>query len=413
MIGSARRRALTVNDSAAAASVEVNPSTNDNISVFLPMKQQQQRRRRLSHRSPQQCLPLGHDKILFLSGLVLCTTALLTWGLVLTKRLEFSLPSQQHVKGANETLQQNHATILNSLRNKTSLVLNQNHDHHHAIPNILIFTHAHNLLAYNANTTATNNTPETMELQALANNVQHIITLHPTATVRFLLDTDCVTSIRQATRMMGMSQSQTDFLIQSFLAEPRGMIKADLCRGAALYETGGLYVDVDVGVRRSLWDHLQRATQFATVRVHPASQYFRRAFFQAFWAVTPQHAIVRAYMQLFLEYYQGKLEWITNRQPIGVLLLYKAYEQWLANLQSSKQDIMKRTVELWQEVDYRTLKADMALEQPLAFPTWGGHKRACKMMVLQKPYHPNDPMRVPLYSRIANSRMCQEHTKVK
>jgi hypothetical protein len=37
-------------------------------------------------------------------------------------------------------------------------------------------------------------------------------------------------------------------LIEYFMDEPLGMYKANLCRGAALYETGGLYFDADLGV---------------------------------------------------------------------------------------------------------------------------------------------------------------------
>jgi hypothetical protein len=48
----------------------------------------------------------------------------------------------------------------------------------------------------------------------------------------------------------------------------------------ALYETGGLYFDVDFGVRMNLWYVLQPSTKFATVRVHRQSKCFSSLYWR-------------------------------------------------------------------------------------------------------------------------------------
>jgi mannosyltransferase OCH1-like enzyme len=290
-------------------------------------------------------------------------------------------------------------------------------NHTHAIPNILIFTHHTNLLDDAAvkrllHTIATDNNAtlagaarqDTIEVHALADNVRNIIRLHPDATVRFLTDQDCVASIQAA---MGTDTELVNF----FLHEKQGMYKADLCRGAALWETGGIYLDVDLGVRLRLWDVLLEDTEFATVRVHLQSQH-PGAFFQAFMAVTPQHAIVARYLELFLDYYQGRLPAHAVNGPLGVMLLRRAFDEVTTtadavdpttqrNTTAAAAAVDDDTVEIWQELLYlpQFQKTILSHVPP---PVWG-KRRACKFVVVA---NLQEPFLVPFYSRIANSRMC-------
>jgi len=340
--------------------------------------------------------------------------------------------------------------------------------HSHKIPNILILTHSHNLLMEDDQesslSSSQDSSAERRELRALHRNVQHTRQLHPTAQVRFLTDNDCITSIREAfalhhnTDVAGdvdtdTTVPQAQALIDYFTSETRGMIKADICRGAALYETGGLYLDVDLGVRFNLFTGATAAaqghddtedkhvlspdTEFATIRVHRLSNYYPRGFFQAFIAATPQHEMIWDYLQLFLQYYQshdGNANTRTTSnsdatldlrhdQPLGVLLLYRAYERFLRRHARANdlshvnglEDLHERyKMEIWQEVDSRSIKdPQRTLGPDVTLPTWGGHKRACKMIVLQwkrqqkQQQQQQSPLiPVPFYSRIGNSRQC-------
>ena len=256
------------------------------------------------------------------------------------------------------------------------VIHNQDNTHQqHNIPNILIFTHSINLLN---NYTSINNINMTAEDLALQRNVQNTIRLHPNATVRFLTDSDCIQSL---TNVMGVDSP----LLQFFQRETQGMFKADICRGAALYETGGLYLDVDVQARMPMWQAIDAATDFVVPLVHVASKHAGN-FFQAFIGTKPQNPIMKRYLELFIRHYQGQLD---VPGPLGVLLLRKAHDQVA---QESSQ-----TIQFWQEVLYRS-----HLFPQVPPPNWGT-RRACKFVVVA---NKKAPFIVPLYSRTKGSRMC-------
>lgn len=321
-----------------------------------------------------------------------------------------------------------------------------NHSHHqHAIPNVLIFTHHINLLTttfledgHTPTTTSRNShgndtlTEERQEWLALQANVQNIVALHTTTThteeqdedapnnnnksvvsrpenpqTRFLTDADCIESIRRFYQYQDAAAAeQEEELVTYFQNESKGMFKADLCRGVALYETGGLYLDVDLGVRMNLWSVLNPNTQFATVHVHRQSNH-PHCFFQAFIAATPHHPILQRYVELFLEYYQdvhqnrhgGHWKRLIKNGPVGVILLKQAYDQII----QTNPELLD-TIEIWQEVLYLP-EFHNSLLKHVPPPTWGGNRRACKFVVLKDA---TLPLTVPFYSRIAGSRMCSK-----
>jgi hypothetical protein len=326
------------------------------------------------------------------------------------------------------------------------------------------------------------------ELRILQDNVYRIIDLHSGSgpvfdssytqhrydegndknnlTVRFLTDDDCVQSIRRWAYMRS-HRNHTVFvhqkkalnieysnpedianeLISYFHKEPAGMYKADLCRGVALYETGGIYMDVDLGTRMNVFNILLHSTEFATIKVHSQSRY-PGAYFQAFIAVTKQHDIIHRYIELFILYYRGTIK--IRRGLIGVTLLKRAHDE----IQSEQELIMgqnennkmsisssssispnsklvlthvQQTTELWQEVYYKAkYHNDIFADVPI--PTWGIY-RACKFVVVVPPQQiksrsqhdysvsingsdniattsTSTKLIVPMYSRIAGSRMC-------
>jgi Glycosyltransferase sugar-binding region containing DXD motif len=285
------------------------------------------------------------------------------------------------------------------------------------IPNVMIFTHAVNLLTYLPTHDTSDKTADQLaeqeELLVLQKNVQASIAMHPNAQVRFLTDQDCIQSLQS---VLGENAP----LIQYFEKETKGMYKADICRGAALWETGGIYLDVDVGLRMPLTDVLEANTTFATTLVHKDSQHIG-GFFQAFMASTPRHAILERYLELFLEHYQGKRP--VKKGPLGVILLRQAFDDVV--LQKHKEvraingkpfDVMVikhryfelgpqnvdtthyGRIQIWQEFLY----VPKLFPNVVPAPTWGT-RRACHFLVAT---NRNFPLTVPMYSRIAGSRMC-------
>lgn len=288
--------------------------------------------------------------------------------------------------------------------------------HRHAIPNVFIFTHAINLLTatfdYADTTPRESLSGEQKELLALQQNVRNITALHhrnnyPTPQVRFLTDDDCMESIRAVYTHDTATASE---LIRYFAAETQGMYKADLCRGTALYQNGGVYLDVDLGVRLNLWSVLKESTEFATVKVHHQSKY-PGAFFQAFTAATPQHPVIYRYVELFVQYYRGTLA--MEPGPLGVLLLKRAYDEIQIEQEEQQQQAaalttdpthLNATTELWQEVLYLP-KFQRSILSHVPPPKWG-YRRACKFVVVVTSVPTKLPLTVPFYSRIAGSRMC-------
>ena len=302
-------------------------------------------------------------------------------------------------------------------------------EHNHTIPNVLVFTHYKNLLdldlsqnLVDATRKASNEEEEEdTELRALQANIRATIALHPNATTRFLTDADCETSIRNA---LGRDTK----LVEYFRAESHGMYKSDICRGAALWETGGLYFDVDLGARMSLWAAVGKYTSFVTVKV-PVHSKQRPGFFQAFMGSTPRHPLLQRYLELFARYYEGNLLLKTKVLPnpdkhmLGVRILRIAYDQLkkeeemaTASYQPIKPEdrVMPPAttttatsassnnlgiVELWQETLYSPREFPL-----IPKPTWGLENKSCRYVVVA-----NDglwPPLVPFYSRIAGSRMC-------
>ena len=247
--------------------------------------------------------------------------------------------------------------------------------HRHAIPNTLIFTHSINLLETD------NPIDEDVALKA---NVLNTIKLHPGAQVLFLTDGDCIASIA---RVLGSDSP----LLRFFRMESHGMYKADICRGAALYEHGGLYFDVDLQARMPLWSVVKPTSTFVVPFVHKASKYPGN-FFQAFIGTVPKNPIMKRYLELFIDFYEGKID---LQGPIGVLLLRKAHDEVVGTSKHPKTTDQK--TQYFMEILY-----DKKMFPKVPPPTWGV-RRACHFVVVA---NTQPPYVVPFYSRVSGSRMC-------
>jgi hypothetical protein len=374
-------------------------SSQDDHLLQLPFSSNEQTKRRKRPRSSSTRLVLP--------VLLLCLPAVI-----------FYVPYYHgQLIDTNKSSQQQHSndisfTLHNNYNNSSSkFSIDNPHLQHYKIPRVLTFTHYKQLLTEDPSTF-----DDEEEVAALADNIRHSIQLHQhnkkkNVGVNFLTDRECIASLRRV----------YPSLVPYFEQEEKGMFKADICRGSALYETGGFYVDADVGLRHDLWSNVAYDTEFITVRVHAASAHPGN-FFQAIIGVVPQSPILWEYLKLFEAYYDRRSnkhhhpkDDSLDGKPLGVILLRRAWD----NIYNADTKTPRTT--LWQEILY----------SPKLFPTldpapvWGGNKRACHFVVAAKAlsdelvdeevsYQKKDgstvitKMHVPAYSRIAGSRMCNE-----
>jgi mannosyltransferase OCH1-like enzyme len=185
------------------------------------------------------------------------------------------------------------------------------------IPRRLIFTHKHNLL-------------ETKDPPLLYENVLNTIQQYreawsePKAPVWFLNDTDCRSAIYTA----------KPSLLVYFDREVHGSWKADICRVAALYLTGGYYFDADMEVVDP-WVP-DRNVAFATAMEPDKTRYF-----QSFLASERNGRILEEALDAMLLFYMNKktrimallgpdtLNWAIRSVPVseqGKIVLLKETE---------------------------------------------------------------------------------------
>jgi hypothetical protein len=189
----------------------------------------------------------------------------------------------------------------------------------HKIPHQLIFTYKYNLL-------------ERKEPLALYQNLQRTIEMYregwgdePEAPVWFLNDTDCRSAIH----------SVKPELLTHFDYEQNGAWKADMCRIAALYLTGGYYFDVDMEVVQ-VFRPASRDTTFVTVEAGPS-------FFQSFLATDPKNNILGQALDEMLVYYRKQSTRKTSHL-LGPETLKRAFD----NVPEEERG----KVQLLEELDY-------------------------------------------------------------
>ena len=169
------------------------------------------------------------------------------------------------------------------------------------------------------------------------------------------------------------------------------MYKADICRGAALYEHGGLYMDVDMHARMPLWSVIKPMSTFVVPFVHRESKHPGN-FFQAFIGSVPNNPIIKRYLELFIDHYQGKID---LQGPLGVLLLRKAHDEVVGTPEHPKKS--DQMAQYFMEVLF-----DSKTFPDVPPPDWGA-RRACHFVVVA---NTQPPYIVPFYSHVKGSRMC-------
>ena len=107
-----------------------------------------------------------------------------------------------------------------------------------------------------------------------------------------------------------------------FDSETRGDHKADICRIAALYKSGGYYFDMDLKTVNPVVP--SAATTFATAE-EPGGE----GFFQAFLATVPNHPALKYCLDEMVTFYTDKQRAPMKTGGMGTVTLRRAYEKWL------------------------------------------------------------------------------------
>ena len=155
-----------------------------------------------------------------------------------------------------------------------------------AIPHIIYFTYKSNIL-------------QTKEPPQFYGNIMNTTQKYiqgwkdPNAKMVFLDDAGCRRVIEKAEPR----------LLEHFNNEQKGAYKGDICRVAALLDTGGYYFDVDIKVIEPVL--LEDDIAFSSVREElKRKKAFN--FFQAFLASAPNHPVLRETTRIMLDYYEGR-----------------------------------------------------------------------------------------------------------
>ena len=246
------------------------------------------------------------------------------------------------------------------------------------IPRRFIFTYKHNILTRREPDIFYRNVLNTITIyreawkkrpdphqdqESVSNNYQGEETLHNMTTgviiqkpstynafegndgdVLFFDDRECLEMIRKVEPR----------LILPFELEIDGSYKADICRMAALYAYGGYYFDVDIEVIQPLLLQQQHAAAAAPNNNRRSGISFvtswtespsHHEMFQAILAVSPQHPVIRANMDIMIQ------DWYFNYEVMDRVL---HNESFYDPIQARKLDHLKnennQTINLFQQV---------------------------------------------------------------
>ena len=219
-----------------------------------------------------------------------------------------------------------------------------------AIPPRIIFTYSRNVL---------NNTHDARRGgrdRQIAQNVLRTIDMHrnradDAVSVLFLDDASCAKIIKHVDSIVGGELGALTIYFESPGA--KGALKADICRGAALFVYGGYYFDVDIVPRFPLWDLIHPKIEFVTARAAPwpppevrfdkvsdawvpdpgskGGNKHRASMFQAVWASTPFHGATLQYMRVINHQIKAGSRWW------GVHALRDAYKAAIESNATARQ----------------------------------------------------------------------------
>lgn len=236
------------------------------------------------------------------------------------------------------------------------------------IPNVLVFIHPYDLLSGDGVRSDGDG--------VLAANVRHTIGVYSHAgeapEVRMLDDRACAGAVR---RVAG------DRLARMYDAERVLANRVDICRGAVLYESGGLYFDTDVRARFDVRALLPPRTTFATAvaTTQPPSRAWYshlfpgstkvgykhheprgQGFVGGFVAVAPRHPALKYYLSALDGYYDSRAQQRgasgndTSFVPaLGTQLLYQGFLRWNTTAPAEAAASAKLLRQAWLDTTYQ------------------------------------------------------------
>eukprot|EP00040_Diaphanoeca_grandis_P001897 m.19955 g.19955 ORF g.19955 m.19955 type:complete len:367 (-) comp12683_c0_seq1:65-1165(-) len=265
------------------------------------------------------------------------------------------------------------------------------------IPPTLWFTYRINLLS----------PPSNLSLspvqKRLAQNIHRIIALHPGVNVEFMDDKRCMHEIIS----VDVDAKWSATILAGFLREKDGSMKGDVCRGVAMLNHGGYYMDIDIVPLIDVRTVIPRNVSFTSCLEarHVAQDKPGTAIFQAFTASARAHPIIVEYVRLLADHYSQGLDGSSG--PIGVRLMALAANKhgressdvfWL---QEEKLGIMESNL-LTTPVGDATLVTALGKTTPRL----GGVGCCCDFVV----YDPRT-IKLVFYSRMMGaSKMCYNKT---
>ena len=181
-----------------------------------------------------------------------------------------------------------------------------------SIPRILHWTYGKDLLHRDERV------PLDAAEEILADNVAHAALVHGDWAKDFMFWTD-------ASCLQEASKTKYFEVFRDYLPGLQGKYRADICRGIALWEYGGLYLDVDLLSRESVTQWLMPGATFVTARepLAPAgvvrNEDFEGGFFQAVMGAHPRHPIVKSYLDVWFDHLTGLKPMI---DPLGWKMEY-------------------------------------------------------------------------------------------
>ena len=243
----------------------------------------------------------------------------------------------------NDINQEDHALIrpppIISLHENESQ-LQEQRDHLHQIlstahtrqqiPPLLILTHETNLLdPQSANRTLARHFGDNLLHSIQVYHQQFLPSLQAQPLpVWFLNDTECHTVLSHVPQPWGTVLAEW-FLHPTPTNMPsKGRFRSDLCRIAALYHTGGLYLDVDLQTLSPV-HILSPNTHFATAVMMESAAY-AGLFFQAVLATKARHPILTHNFEKLQAFW--KIHHEQQQQQPSHDQQQKHHEEWLENL---------------------------------------------------------------------------------
>jgi len=176
------------------------------------------------------------------------------------------------------------------------------------------------------------------ENRLLIDNMRHTLVLNDAASVNFLDDTACTDATLKISKLYNeLYENESDL-----------RYKSDMCRLAAVYLQGGLYMDDDQVNYLSTVAWLKKTTSYASVK----TDYDETYMMCSFMAATPCHPVIGLAMKWVIQARTGHEDILKPDGLLGPRVNRLAFDEvektnpaWLANSQLLKEGYLNERFE--------------------------------------------------------------------